>query len=467
MTCPRCSASNTELSRFCSQCGFVLDPHLTPAMEYLKSSVRDEVASALKARLEDQNVVDTATTEKVVNRLVQRVKIVGIPLALLAVRLSAWGIHDMSDADTKIKQATQEAVAGIGKKTDDATNKIVADLNARVTGETNKIVKNAGADAKATVESAVQETTRGLAKQAKNAQDEFDRLRSQEEAIRANAAALSQDINRIKPQIATFNERLGNVEGTVAGLVKAVQCESVADMEECHTKYPTGCTPSGKYDAYLNSLKNMTPSVESVPSHFFSLAELAGLDSKVPSTVTMTNHEAHKALLTSLGEGHIEGIIGYLYRASIAGAESTNCQLTGEANVDFMLSVGFDKDVAARISPDKPLSGEATRVAEKSSIIAEVTPYYRSKYHSSWTINKFSSVLGRQVKVVGQLLMDSGHFRPSDDCSLPSASQSRCWRASVWELHPVTEFYVCTSDQACAVEDSHWVKLEGIPEPRR
>ena len=41
-----------------------------------------------------------------------------------------------------------------------------------------------------------------------------------------------------------------------AGAIVAAKCEEVADLHACHSSYPTGCSPSGGYDAYLNYLKN-------------------------------------------------------------------------------------------------------------------------------------------------------------------------------------------------------------------
>ena len=38
--------------------------------------------------------------------------------------------------------------------------------------------------------------------------------------------------------------------------ITATKCEETADFHACHANYPTGCSPSGKYDAYLNYLKN-------------------------------------------------------------------------------------------------------------------------------------------------------------------------------------------------------------------
>jgi hypothetical protein len=77
-----------------------------------------------------------------------------------------------------------------------------------------------------------------------------------------------------------------------------------------------------------------------------------------------------------------------------------------------------------------------------------------------WTQAAVDAVIGRQVKAVGQLLVDSEHMDGGADCGHPDAT-STCWRASVWELHPVTQFYVCRTT-SCAVNSTDWVPLEDL-----
>jgi len=42
------------------------------------------------------------------------------------------------------------------------------------------------------------------------------------------------------------------------------------------------------------------------------------------------------------------------------------------------------------------------------------------------------------------------------------AAAQPCWRASVWELHPVTRFQVCTSG-TCTETSAGWTDLEDLP----
>jgi hypothetical protein len=68
------------------------------------------------------------------------------------------------------------------------------------------------------------------------------------------------------------------------------------------------------------------------------------------------------------------------------------------------------------------------------------------------------------VKVVGQLMVDNVHFNKNDDCHF-SPSQPGCWRSTVWEIHPITQFYVCKASGGCtgSSPSSDWIKLDDMP----
>src|SRR5215471_5250184 len=62
----------------------------------------------------------------------------------------------------------------------------------------------------------------------------------------------------------------------------AAKCEEgLENAAECHAGYPTGCSPTGKYDGYLNYLKNQHPPRDSKPVRVFaSAADYKNLDSQ-------------------------------------------------------------------------------------------------------------------------------------------------------------------------------------------
>src|SRR5260370_8303432 len=81
-----------------------------------------------------------------------------------------------------------------------------------------------------------------------------------------------------------------------------VACEEVQDFEDCHSRYPAGCTQgAGKpnYDAYLNVLKNQLIAPVSVnPVKFLtSKADYEQLHKPPPPQLRTKNHPPYKYAL--------------------------------------------------------------------------------------------------------------------------------------------------------------------------
>jgi hypothetical protein len=262
----------------------------------------------------------------------------------------------------------------------------------------------------------------------------------------------------------------GKVGGPVATVgpsatIEAVKCgESVEDFHACHSEYPTGCTISGSaYDPYLNLLKNQTTWAASQPQEIFtSLQQIQQLEANLPAGLTQKNHGDNFTQLATLGEGKIHGIVGYLYDIKVEGKESSNCQLDDDAdheNVDFHIFIGFDPGIAEKIRNHTTLTPEERKVVTQQSAIVEMTPHYRYEFHPEWTADAVKAAKGQQVKVLGQLMVDNEHYVAGQDCGR-DPSKTACWRASVWELHPVTDFQVCESG-SCTATSAGWVPIGG------
>ncbi len=234
----------------------------------------------------------------------------------------------------------------------------------------------------------------------------------------------------------------------------AICDDNIADQQECHANYPTGCSAAGGYDPYLNYLKNLTPS----PATGVNSLDQSGFDNlnaNTPADLGRSDHSEYADQLKSLGEGSQFVVTGYLYYYQHTGAESSNCDLTGPApdygNVDFHIGIGFDPDIASK-AVNNPKPGTAQmKEFQQNSIIVEMTPHYRAQFHSTdWTLDTLAPALGHRVRVTGQLLVDSEHNVKGQNCAITSSPQSsKCWRYSVWELHPVTDFEIC-NDDGCA-----------------
>jgi hypothetical protein len=235
----------------------------------------------------------------------------------------------------------------------------------------------------------------------------------------------------------------------------SASCEDgLENFTECHSTYPTGCSPSGRYDGYLNVLKNQEPPRESKPLRVFtSMTDYTDLESRTPKELGKSNHLDLKDQLTAMGEGRPHAVIGYLYYAKQEGAESSNCELTSPDDTDYHIGIGFDKTLT------KAQAAKAT----KTAVVVEMTPQYRANLAPDWTLPALKAVLTKQVKVTGQLMADNEHNVTKDNCGLPGAG-STCWRASIWELHPVTSFQVCNKDTECTADDAAWVDLEKFGE---
>jgi hypothetical protein len=243
--------------------------------------------------------------------------------------------------------------------------------------------------------------------------------------------------------------------------VAAAQCEEgIENFHECHASYPSGCSPTGKYDGYLNYLKNQNPPRDSKPALVFtSLNDYHDLESRTPKELGKSNHADLKDQLAAMGEGHPAAVIGYLYYVKQEGAESSNCELTAPEDTDYHIGIGFDKSVAASGMPHaKPTAADKTALKQTAAVV-EMTPQYRDSFALEWTIDAVKAVLGKQVKVIGQLMADNEHNVTKDNCGLAGHGEN-CWRASIWELHPVTSFQVCTlKDGLCTQNGPGWADI--------
>jgi hypothetical protein len=261
----------------------------------------------------------------------------------------------------------------------------------------------------------------------------------------------------------------------------AVMCEGdISDAEACHSQYPSGCS-AGKptkvpYDFTLNVMKNEVKWVSEQPSQWrTSLSEFQTLENSLPSGLQPKNHGDYVDPLKQLGEGKIEGVVGYLYGAKPEGSETSNCGLPDTPNhedVDFHIYIGFDPAVAATLRKSRNgslTSAERAQISahalHSTAVIVEMTPHYRESFHPGWTIDELNAVVGDQVRVVGQLMVDNEHYQAGQDCAV-DPSKPACWRATVWEIHPVIDFRYCAkgNNDGCAQNSpADWTDVADAP----
>ena len=289
-----------------------------------------------------------------------------------------------------------------------------------------------------------------------------NRPQSRTRGITSIGPAIPLAIALLHSAIVPSSQNITNPPASIpTGAVEAVVCgEGIEDYLACHSEYPTGCNASGKYDAYLNLFKNQVEWTNPQPQKWFTtLSDVLQLENNIPAGLSKNNHVNYLDQLQALGEGKIVGVIGYLYGVKPEGKESCNCGLEpGEANenVDFHIYIGFDPDVATKIQTNTVTSVDKAEINPKSMIV-EMTPHYRGRYHPEWSLDAVKNQLGKQVRVSGQLMVDNEHFVKSQDCGRKDHTAS-CWRATVWELHPVTKFEVCETGN-CTQSSEQWASI--------
>lgn len=274
-----------------------------------------------------------------------------------------------------------------------------------------------------------------------------------------------------------------------AGQQRAAKCPqpNSLTLQQCHDQLPDGCSAAAhpNYDAYLDFLKDQDPDPSLASTKDLVAADFQSLEAKLPQLASQSsksgkgkakktqalnaaNHATFANQLAALGEGNIYTVIAYLYFAEDTGAsnppnsETCNCKLLTPNTFDFHIGLGFDKALADQIRQTKPqpVIGQPTTM-DKTSVVAEMTPYTRTTHHANWSFDKVNALQGQQVKVVGQLMVDNYHFNAKDDCGFQGAASS-CWRSTVWEMHPLMKFYVCNVSSGCDASspDSAWTDLD-------
>jgi hypothetical protein len=251
----------------------------------------------------------------------------------------------------------------------------------------------------------------------------------------------------------------------------ATQCTNVTTSAECHSGNPTGCSNAQhpRYDAYLNFLKNQQPSRDLSSERQLAEGDFAQLEDAIPAGLSTRDHANFADTLAGLGEGNIQAVVGYLYFVEDTAVtshhrgETCNCQLRASRSFDFHLGIGFDPALAQQIRQNPPTHDPRNPgEPEQTSIVAEMTPHTRA---AKWTVARLNRQRGKAVKVIGQLVLDNVHLSPSADCGFLGDPATTCWRASAWEIHPITQFFVCKSGVTCTASspDSDWVRLEDLP----
>jgi hypothetical protein len=120
-------------------------------------------------------------------------------------------------------------------------------------------------------------------------------------------------------------------------------------------------------------------------------------------------------------------ITGYVYDVKPGGVETVNCHARGLADRDTHIELVLD-----------PMAAGATK-----RMIVEVTPRWRVLMMAQgvdWSTRALrDKYLGRWVRVTGWMLFDVEHKNEAENTA---PRRPRNWRATAWEIHPVTSIEV-------------------------
>lgn len=162
---------------------------------------------------------------------------------------------------------------------------------------------------------------------------------------------------------------------------------------------------------------------------------------------TATRHPGpatKREALDRMGEGNLVVLEAFVLKARQEGAESVNCAST-------VSNDPTNHDIHIALVATKTESNEC------NAIVAEMSPHHRP---ADWTAENVNKVAAAQasVKVTGQLFFDSSH----SPCDNAESSPGDPKRFSLWEIHPIYKFEVCTGqcDQSTGWQSlSDWLRI--------
>jgi hypothetical protein len=130
---------------------------------------------------------------------------------------------------------------------------------------------------------------------------------------------------------------------------------------------------------------------------------------------------------TRWNDHHAAEITGYVWDVKVGGVETVNCHAADPPDRDTHIELVLD-----------PMSGQ-----QDHRVIVEVTPRSRAlaeQRGEDWSTPALRDHFhGRRVRIRGWLLFDTEH---RDQSANTAPGRPRDWRATAWEIHPVTSLEV-------------------------
>lgn len=220
-----------------------------------------------------------------------------------------------------------------------------------------------------------------------------------------------------------------------------------------------GCSKPGSPLAATNFLKRTT-TINGNPTeiNFSELDDLQkAVTSKFPAeikgfeipTPRSMKAEPREILLSGLrangatfNEGDYVELSGYIAAQKLPPhpntGESVNCKLKGEPNNDYHINI-------------TPTSNSD----ETKGVVVEMIPQDPHRMDKRWNLIKLKTIQEKQlpVKIQGRLFFDNEHVP-----NTTGAKGGNPRRFSVWEIHPISAFFVCPSGSC--TKGAGWKALE-------
>jgi len=267
--------------------------------------------------------------------------------------------------------------------------------------------------------------------------------------------------NTTSTNTASTNTAAANANSAAPDTASAIKaaCTTPDFPEPTALSIDTQCGNEGNggKEGEQNSVKNnFCPSSET-PSDvtigaFQQLQKDVGANSSI--NFGSSGPTTDRSPLKILGEGKLVTLKAFVLKARQEGAESVNCKghlLNETDKTDFYhdIHISFVDDA------NKSQSGDTKAISDKkecTGIVAEMSPHHRP---DNWTADNVNRVATAQalVRITGQQFFDSSHV----PCSNGAPVGSNPKRISLWEIHPIYKFEVCTGDCAGA---GQWVSLD-------
>jgi Bacterial SH3 domain len=213
---------------------------------------------------------------------------------------------------------------------------------------------------------------------------------------------------------------------------------SSGKLAENHAKN-NFCIPGPPIDISYEDLRQLQQQTEQQNVSEAQLKDEPTRAAKLSHLISVDGHSIGEGILVRLVIHVISGMADYADTATQGfNGESVNCNRPSEEENDIHIPLG-----------------EQTHVDECLSVTAEMSPHFRP---AKWTPDSINSAGEHPVRITGQLFYDSSH-KP---CKPGKPASPK--RVSLWEIHPVYAFEVCTSstdiEQCKAAPESAWQPLD-------